>query len=254
MKSPINSPLDSFFTDALKNSAAHPVIPDWSEVEVLLKREQKTIPIKMNRKSAVIVGSMLVVVLAGIGIFKLVKYYSSLPAENEMVSDATQQTILTAVDTQKNISPDTSHPVTADINSSEQEIDSVAVAIQEKKADSLIADFKEKEKKRKDSIAEIKTTKDKTAAQKEPKKNEKKTKISSLAPTISDSDNSSGNILPPDTSGKNKNEMKIDSPVKVDSSKITPSPKNKKGKKQKTTSPDSSKVTSPSPVKSDSLR
>lgn len=63
---------------------------DWSELEVLLKHEQRAIPVEVNKKTILITGAAIIAVLLSFGIFQIVQYYSSLPAETETVIDPTQ--------------------------------------------------------------------------------------------------------------------------------------------------------------------
>ncbi len=248
MKPSENTRLDQFILEKLKEQDTNLPFVNWSEVEVLLKYERKPIQVKVSKKTIFISAGVTATVIVVAGVFMLVKYYSSRPAETEPEPAPSTQVLV--ADTQKKISPDTSHPVVIakpdtakPIAQTQPETDSTELtAAQEKRADSLIADFKQKEKEEKKKAEQKKPV--------EPKK-EKKNKISSLAPTISDSENNLENILPPDTAGKNKSALKIDSPVSADSIKAkTNSKKNKKNKKGKP-STDSVKVV---PAKSDSLK
>ncbi|MBI3500477.1 MAG: hypothetical protein HY063_01685 [Bacteroidetes bacterium] len=237
MKTP--GQLDKFIIETLKSSEKNIPSADWSEVEVLLKHERQTLQVKVSKKTILISSAAAMSVILVFGIFKLIQYYSSLPAENEVPVSA--NTLM--ADTQKIVAD--SSPAIANVKidtpktSAETEVDTIALSAQERKADSLIADFKEK--------AKINPAES---------KKEKKIKISLLAPTISDTVPAPATILPPDTSGKNKSSAKPDSPVSSDSSKANKNAfekklrKNKKGK----TSSDSSKVKTPAPAKPDSLK
>lgn len=229
--------LDIFLRNTLQAHDPSASPADWSEVEVLLKNERRPIAVKINRKIILLCAGAIALALAGFGIVKWAQHYSSLPSETEMPAADTASAILTATDSQEVISGSETASVAA-ADTSEAEIDSVTLARTERKADSLIADFKKKQAEEEKLKAENKRQ-DKIA-QKEPKPAEKKnSKISSLAPAISDSDNAPDNILlPEDTVRKIRQpETKNDSLPAADSSKAaSSSPKSKKGKKTKTDS------------------
>ena len=216
MKSPDNSQLDTFIRETLKTSEHNLPSVDWSEVEVLLRHEQKSIPIKVSRKTILIAGGFAIIAIAALGVFKITQYYSSFPSENLPSAD-TLNNSLTVIDTEKITVSDSISPITV-IDTTEAEIDSATLAAQERKSDSLIAEFKAKE-----------TAAAKTIAVKESGKSEKtpstRGKVSTLAPTISDIGAIPENILLPDTTGKNKPTVtKTDTPLAADSSNIKTPP------------------------------
>ena len=132
--SPNNNQLDNFIQDALKSPDAdlHPF--DWSEIEVLLRHEQKSIR-QLTDKKFILISAAAVILLIGLfGIFKIVRYYSSLPEEGETLIDSTQNTFM-AVDTQKTIISDSTSSMidTVKIDSSRVSRD------EEHKTDSILA-------------------------------------------------------------------------------------------------------------------
>jgi hypothetical protein len=125
---PDTSQLDIFIRNTLKSSDENFTPFDWSEVEVLLKHEQRSIPIEVNKKTiftaAVVAGGLLVI----LGIFKIVQYYSSLPPEPRTLIDT--QSTFDAVDT--------SATAPSVLNAAVPKIDSASFFIAAKKrADSL---------------------------------------------------------------------------------------------------------------------
>ncbi len=229
MKSPDNSQLDNFIREALKTPEHNLPSVDWSEVEVLLKHETKSI--SLPEKKYLFLGAGAIVFLAGI--FFLVKFITSPSSNSFNSADITVDTttLLPSVDSglQKTVA------LPADTIKTMDTITQIAkVAI----ADTISTTKPEQ-------IAEGKTGEKKTEEKKitsvEPEKTENKnTPISLLKPTISDTSFAPENILPPDTAGKsNSTAIKIDSsvfvdsPVFIESSKVDTLKKNKKGKKEK---------------------
>lgn len=93
MKSPSNnSALDAYIRETLKGYDEIFQPFDWSEVEVLLKHEQRSIPVEINKKTVVLIAVSAGVLILIFGIFKIVNYYSSLPAETSVSVDSTQNT------------------------------------------------------------------------------------------------------------------------------------------------------------------
>jgi len=242
--SPNNNQLDNFIQDALKSPDAdlHPF--DWSEIEVLLRHEQKSIRQLTDKKSILISAAVAIILIGAFGIFKIVRYYSSLPKEAETLIDSTQNTFM-AVDTQKTIISDSTMIDTV-------KIDSSALADQEHKTDSLLAASAAFLKK----INETQSADTEKIIQKQDKK--QKQNKTQPQPTDTSSEKISIEQLPAiDTASKQLiPEIKNDTPSSSpDSSKSSDSSKkSKKNKKQKNTSADSSKTKTPPEAKPDSLK
>lgn len=243
MKTPDTSRLDNYIRETLKTPEQNLPVVDWSEVDVLLKHETKSIA--LPDKKYLFIGAGGVVFI--IGIFFLVKLIASRTSssEKEIISADTISSIMPKDDT-----------VALTSSVSPAPHDTIKIADTASKTANVVSPVDSSSIK----IAEVKTSEKKNTEQKavvaEQKKPEKKnSKISSLAPTISDAALTPENIIPPDTAGKNKPEpIKINSAAPADSSKVLPEKKNKKNKKGKS-SADSSKVkTQTPPVKSDSLK
>ncbi len=247
--SPNHNQLDSFIQDALKSPDAdlHPF--DWSEIEVLLRHEQKSIPMMYRDKKLILISGGAVILLIGLlGIFKIVRYYSSLPEEAETLIDSTQNTFM-AVDTQKTIISDSTSSMIDTVK-----IDSSRVSRNEEhKTDSILAASdaflkKINEKQSADAAKIIQSVRTPSEKQDEKQKHTK----TQPRPV----DTSSGKIsieqLPAiDTASKQLiPEIKNDTP----SSPPDSSNKRKKNKKQKNASADSSKTKTPPEAKPDSLK
>jgi len=247
--SPNNNKLHSFIQDALKSPDADLLPFDWSEIEVLLRHEQKSIHQLTDKKSILISVAAIIILISAFSIYKITSYYSSLPEETETLIDSTQNTFM-VVDTQTTIINDSIVAMidTVKIDSSSASRD------EEHKTDSIIAA----------SDAFLKTIKDKQSADatKIIQKQDKKQKQNKTEPQSADS--SSGKIsieqLPAiDTVSKLLvPEIKNDIPSSFsDSSKSSdPLKKSKKNKKQRNTSADSSKIKNETPLKAkpDSLK
>ena len=243
MQPPNTSKLDKFLADILKtpdNTAG----AEWSEVEVLLKPESKSIPVQINKKQVFIFASIIIIAGAGaFGIFKAVQYYKSLPEETVVPTD-TAQAVLMAADTVKIISKDT-----------------IALAVDTSRADSL-----EQTERKTDSLLAVsdsllkkekaKQAADAKAAQIQ-KQQEKKQKQSKTKTGIVPVDSSAVTMPvetippPPDTAGKKSPEIKPSAADTAKSSAASSKKGSKKSKKSKSISADSSKT---SPAKPDSLK
>ncbi|MEK6615580.1 MAG: hypothetical protein AABZ32_05650 [Bacteroidota bacterium] len=247
--SPSNIQLDTFIQDTLKSPDVdlHPF--DWSEIEVLLRHEQKSISVGINKKSILIYAVAVIILIGTVGIFKIMRYYSSLPEETETLIPSTQNTFM-AVDTQKTMSSDSSVSMidTVKIDSSR------ASRNEEHKADSILVAS--------DIFLKNSINKQSADTAKIIQKQDKKQKQNKPQPQFTDSSAGKTSIeqLPAiDTASKHliseiKNALPVSPP---DSSKFSePTKKSKKNKKQKNTSVDSSKIKteSPSEIKSDSLK
>lgn len=105
MKSPPNNnPLDTFIRDTLKSPDVDLPPFDWSEIEMLLRHEPKSIPhinYARNKKPILISVAAVIILIGLFGIFKIASYYFSLPEKTETVIDSAKNTFTTA-DTQKN--------------------------------------------------------------------------------------------------------------------------------------------------------
>jgi hypothetical protein len=89
MKSSNNSALDLFISEALKTSDTNLPPIDWSEVEVLLQNEKKSIPIRVNKKIIMYSLAAIGILIIAFSIFKIYDYYSSLPSEaNPIIAPA----------------------------------------------------------------------------------------------------------------------------------------------------------------------
>lgn len=232
--SPSNNPLDNFIQNALKTPDVdlHPF--DWSEIEVLLRHEQKSIRHLADKKTILLSAAAVIILLGAFGIFKVAHYYYSLPEETETRMDSTQNTFI-AIDPQKtSIS------------------DSIVTMIDSVKIDSSLVLRDEKHKT--DSILAASDAFLKKIIQKQDKKQKQTTKTSPVDTTII---KTTTETLPPvDTSKHPTQEIKTNTPpVSADTSKTSdPSKKSKKNKKQKNTSADSSKTETPPQTKPDSLK
>lgn len=246
-----NSPLDNFIQETLKSpdTDLHPF--DWSEIEVLLRHEQKSISAGARKKTILISSAAVIIVMGVFGIFKIIQHYSSLPAETETLIDPTQNTF-SIIDTQKNIADDSAVSMmdTAKIDSSRVALD------EEHKTDSILAA----------SDALLKNIKDKPSAdaariiQKQDKK-QKQNNTKTVNPPV---DTAMKIITPPADTVKiiPPIEIKTEVPLLDDTvNKNNPAPKknskSKKSKSQKDGSPPPTnlpKSESPAETKPDSLK
>ncbi|MBI4931400.1 MAG: hypothetical protein HY841_11595 [Bacteroidetes bacterium] len=229
--------LDNFLQEKLKSPESKLPVVDWSEVEVLLSAEQKTISIGISKKQIFISSSVIVAV---IGVFFIIKYISSFhEIKEETASPSGTTTTIHPYENSQTASVSVSPAITADTLSPAD-----TAALTEKK---FTADTAKQEKKQ---ITEVQK-----ATVKESKKN---SKLSSLAPTIVDSENAPENILPPDTAGKNKSfEIKSEFSDSAKTSSPVKNGKPKKGKTKKNVTTDSVKVepkTEILPAKPDSVK
>lgn len=97
MKSPSNhSALDAFIRETLKASDDMLQPFDWSEVEVLLKHDQRSIPVEINKKTVLLMAASVGALILLFGIFKVVSHYSSLPADTSTPVDSTVNTFTLA--------------------------------------------------------------------------------------------------------------------------------------------------------------
>lgn len=250
MKSaPTNSQLDNFIQNVLKapDTDLHPF--DWSEIEVLLRHEQKSIRKMTNKKSVLIFVAAIIIVIAAFGVFKLVDY-SSLPKEADMPVDSSQNTFM-VIDTSKAIIYDSTAILIDTVK-----IDSSSLADEEHKTDSLLAS----------SDALLKTIKDKQSsdAAKIIQKQDKKQKQNNAKTTNPPADTAMKITPPPADTVKiiPPVEIKTETPLLVDTvNKNNSAPKknskSKKSKSQKADSPPPAqlpKTESPIETKPDSLK
>jgi len=248
---PANNQLDSFIQNALKSPDAdlHPF--DWSEIEVLLRHEQKSIRKMTTKQSVLIAVAAIIILIVSFGIFKLAGYYS-LPEKTEVpIADSGQNTFM-AIDTQTSIISDS---VIAMVDT--VKIDSSRVSHDEEyKTDSLLAV----------SEAFLKSIKEKQTAdatkiiQKQDKKQKQNT-TKVLSPPV---DTTMKITLPPADTIKiipPPETKKETAPAPDTVNKTNPGPKkNSKSKKPKSQKMDSPvpaelpKTESPSETKPDSLK
>ena len=125
------SPLDAFISDALKGAHEKFQPVDWSEVQVLLKYEQRSIPVTISRKNVFTALGAIGAVLLIFGIYQISQYSSSLPAETESPADSSLS-LLQPIDTPISTAADTV-AMKRDIIKT----DSTAMIAEKRKADSL---------------------------------------------------------------------------------------------------------------------
>ena len=223
-----NSALDNHIKNALKSSGSGIQMVDWSEIEVLIRHEKSPIPIEINKRTALIAAAAAMGLILLFGIFKLVQYYSSQQKE-EAEPPVPEQTSFNAIDTQKT---------------------SVAYDSSTVKADTIKVESSPIVEK-KDSAAIIRKDTSSTKVKTPPKQNKKQNTTTSAdtssvkniiaEPVVKDT------VQPPPVQ-----EIKIPTPVSIDSSGKKKSALNifSKKKKQKAIKTD----TPPAEIKSDSLK
>ncbi len=86
--------LDDFIRETLKSSDEHYPPIDWNELDVLLKHDQRSIPVEINKKNLILVGSVAAALLLLFVIFRVADHYSSLPDDTEPVQDSSHQVLL----------------------------------------------------------------------------------------------------------------------------------------------------------------
>ncbi|HEY4798794.1 MAG TPA: hypothetical protein VII99_06920 [Bacteroidia bacterium] len=243
MKSaPSNSPLDLFILETLKGFDSKNIQPDWEDMEQLLGTERKPVSIKVDKKIILVSSSAL---LIAAGVFFLIRHFSSARSDREETINSS--------DTVTAIHPES----TTSANVSPNQVITKADSIQ--KRDSILAS---KSKYPADTSSAKNSGKENSSAQTiipsdvkvdTPKENnKKKSKLSSLAPTVKDSGTIIENIIPPDTSHSAhpnvppKEELKTNS----DSTKNASGGKrNRKNKKQKKSADDNSNQVKPDSLK-----
>ena len=232
MKSaPANSPLDGFIVDALKASDTNLPTVDWSEVEVLLRHEQKSISVGVDKKTIVMSAIGAGVLLLVFGIYKIASYYSSLPPDPEQQSATPVQNTFNVIDTHKVEVKDSIVAPKTTVAA----IDSSLLPKAVKKMDSVIVPFAD--------TASVKKSNDVLKQERKKKRNALR---DSLKADLT-------KPLPADTATIQPiQEIKIETPpVIVDTAnKTAPAPK-KNGKKKRSKSP---KTDSTAVIKSDSLK
>lgn len=221
---PDSSRLEAFLRETLKSADDKFQPFDWSELEVMLKPEQRTIAVPMNRKNMLVAGAAAGIFVIAFLIFKLTQYYSSLPAEPEQPVD-TVQTTLSVLDTTTVSAPDSSAIRTDSIK-----VDSTAFfAAEKRKADSLVALHMA------DSIAKIKVEVVPVVKVKDKKKKSDTTQKVNAVDTAS--------VKPPADTTSKPAPKEIAAPAVADTAKKS-TPENNGGKKKKT----KSKKTTPPPA------
>ena len=155
--SPANSPLDGFIVDALKAPDTNLPAVEWSEVEVLLRHEQKSISVGVDRKTIFIGAAVAGILLLVFGIYKIASYYSSLPPDPAEETVAPAQNSFNVIDTHKVEVKDSITPpktTVAAIDSSLlpkiiKKIDSVAVPVSDTSFIKKLTDVQKQDKRKK---------------------------------------------------------------------------------------------------------
>jgi hypothetical protein len=241
-----NSQLDNFLRDTLKTLDIQYQLSDWSSMESQLGPAQKPIDFNVSKKTIFISASVLAIVIVGIIISQTVHFDNSSSEETAPQNTHSSQSLLNAVDT---------HKTTVTV------VPPVAPAIDSAKNASPLP---VQGNKIVDSV-KIVPPADTTSVQKpgdkekNNKKQDKKQKKNNLQNSQADTSSRINSIQPApvDTASKHPvQEIKIAAPLApADSSKSTaPAKKNKKNKRQKNISADSSKARTPSQAKPDSLK
>lgn len=240
MKSaPTNSQLDTFIRNTLKSSDGNFQPVDWSEVEVLLKHEQKSISVGISKKNIFIAVAAAGILVLLVSIFKIIQHYSSLPGEPEILADSTQHTFnlidnqSTAIFDSVVLKADTSKIDSSSFANAKRNNDSVSTLV--------VTD--------KEIYPVIKTT------QKQGKKKKTDT-MQNLVPV----DTASVKAVSDTVSTPPSKEIIIENPTVPDTITKKTSPENngskkKKSKSKKATPPPSDQIKSDTPVaKPDSLK
>ena len=125
---PPSTALDAFIRDAIKSPGNDLPLVDWSEVEVLLRHEQKSFSIGIGKKTILLSAAVAVGLIIVFCMFMIVQHYSSLPPDPTAIAPSENTFIVT--DTQKTV---VTHDSVATIDSS------AFIAAAKKKADSIAA-------------------------------------------------------------------------------------------------------------------
>lgn len=225
--SQITSPLDNFVSGMLKNTDGNFQPFDWSEIEVLLKHEQRSIPVQVNKKTFLIVTAATCGMILLFSIVKVVQYYSSLPDEPVPITGPTQNTF-SPIDTADVTALDTST-----LNVGAGKVDSTALFISiKRKSDSVSALVAA------DTAARIKANVILPVAKLKDKK-----KKTDTTQKITVSDTVAVKIVADTVSKPVAKEIIIETPAATDTASKKVSPENKGSKKKKT----KLKKTMPSP-------
>ena len=238
-----NSQLDAFISGALKGTAENFQPFDWSELDVLLKHDQKPISLDVSKKTIFIGVGAVVALLLVFGIFKIAQHYSSLPAETG-ISVGSPQNSFNAIDTTNHTAHDPALP-----KADTTKPDSTVIAASKPKTDSVVSVVADTTSKK---IKETAAITDRPKQKKEKKKK---------ADTVAADTSSVKSILPPDTVSKVvPKEIIIEAPPAADTThKNTPEqnmgPKKKKSKSKKAATPSAGQPNTAPPVaKPDSLK
>lgn len=232
-----HSLLDHFVQNALQTADADNPSVDWSEVDVLLQHEQKSVSLPTPKY--IFIGAGAVALVAAV--FFLVKFIgSSGNSEEQLISSDTSTALISVPDSAVNISP-----VPAAIDSAKP-IDTTHQMTSVIPADTAeVAPEKTSEKKKTDTVNVLKKESVKTE--------KKKNKLSSLAPDTSKKEDAPESILPPDTQENKPEEIKNNSSgTPADTSHSLPPKKTGKSKKGKTKSTDTAAPAAP--AQPDSLK
>jgi len=125
-----SSPLDSFIRNSLKSADTNIPPFDWSEVEVLLKHEPRSMSVGASKKTILIAVAVAGVLLLTFGVFKIAEYYSNEAAETETSTDSTQNSFDLI---------DTANAAHATLPPHFPKIDSAAISLEKFKSDSIRA-------------------------------------------------------------------------------------------------------------------
>ena len=118
--------LDTFIKEALKAPGIDLPLVDWSEVEVLIRHEQKSFSAGISKKTILLSAAVAVGLIIVFCMFMIVQHYSSLPPDPAAI--APSENTFVAADTQKAV---VTHDSVATIDSS------AFIAAAKKKADSI---------------------------------------------------------------------------------------------------------------------
>lgn len=104
-----NSELDNYIINTLKKNEGVDLQPiDWSEVDVLLYHEKKSVltGIKINKKTILVSAAIIIPAIILLGAVKIVLYYSSVNSKKIETPSAPASNSFTIIDSDKNILTD----------------------------------------------------------------------------------------------------------------------------------------------------
>jgi hypothetical protein len=230
MKTNGNIKYESFIREALIAYDSGIKIPDWSEVEVLLTHEQKTIKLP-EKKYLLGIGGATIAIAGIILAVKLLKVPQN-SAEENLPSENSQLTPTPI--------PDTTSPAITQLNTAlkpETKNDTTITSLPAPAKDTLLIKKDTSAltaKTKKENKEEEKNFKKDSSVKAETPKKEKKNKLAKFAPVISDTVTAPESIIiTPDTSSpkiKTNPEINNSSTTENDSTKTNPSKKKKKNR------------------------